>query len=78
MACIGDEWRQLKASSGAYTDRRVGLDEISCKKIPESKLTVDEKRRIENFSPPRQLGSEEENKKVETTKRTTTTVRPNI
>ena len=61
IVCIGGNWHQLKASTGAYTDKQVDIDQIACVEIPEEKLSEYEKKKIELFKPPQQLGTPEEN-----------------
>ena len=53
---MNGKWHQLKASTGQYTEKQVDINTIACEKIPEEKLSDYEKKKIEAFKPPTQLG----------------------
>ena len=61
IICMNGIWHQLKASTGAYTEKTVNKDDIGCLLIPTDKLSDFERKKMELFKPPEQLGTEEEN-----------------
>jgi len=61
IVCVNGIWHQLKASTGAYTDKKIKIDDIGCVPISVENLSDFEKKKMELFKPPEQLGTDEEN-----------------
>ena len=66
-------WEHYKLSTGNTNGKVIDPDDVKCVKIPEEELTDFEKKKIETFEPPTQLGLPEVNEVVKSTKQPMTT-----
>ena len=61
FSCLRRHWEHYKLSTGNTNGKMVDPDDIKCVKIPEEELTDFEKKKIEHFEPPKQLGIDDVN-----------------
>merc|ERR1712113_70463 len=69
IRCERRHWEQFKLNTGDTNGKIIKPDDIKCVKIPEEELSEYEKKKIETFEPPKQIGIPEVNKFAKTTKK---------
>ena len=76
IICMQGNWLQFKVATNlAIPNTNIPIDLIRCNKIEEDKLSDFEKKQIDLFKPPEQLGTDEENKPPKSTEASKTKVR---
>ena len=69
IRCERRHWEQFKLNTGDTNGKIIKLEDIKCVKIPDEELSEYEKKKIETFEPPKQIGLPEVNKFAKTTKK---------
>ena len=75
IRCERRHWEQFKLNTGDTNGKIIKLPDIKCVKIPEEELSEYEKKKIETFEPPKQIGIPEVNKFAKTTKKPVATTK---
>merc|ERR1712113_16810 len=73
LKCERRHWEHYKLTTGETNGKIIDIEDIKCVKIPTQELTEFEKKKIEVFEPPKQLGLPEVNEIVKPSKQPNTT-----